>query len=180
MKRQPRAIVPALPARVRYPRFGVVWGAFAAGTLGPLLAHADCALPDHTATTDATPSSAAKRQPLAVGDEKGAKKAAEPKRISMRTAGVPARVEPVSVPPTPAVTPVVDGQRPSVAPPVPGGLAPAHPATPPPQPPKKPPAPPSEEPHAGLDEERSVVIHPHGPDEPCHHGDGRRYFVRFG
>ena len=199
-RRERLPIRPAPTVAPRYPRVGVVWSAFAAGTLGGALvvpaAHADCALPSHTGSaTPGDPGPADKGH-----GKKGTAKTPTPPpprpdlpgKLAAALPPPPLGGEPMAVgvvtpmgtlqrtapPPTPRggpihVTPPLPGSEPAVALPRPFG----RPGTPA----KKKPEP------VGLDGDTAHVgplryIHPHGPDEPCLGPDERtgRLVIRFG
>ena len=195
MSRSRLPIRPAPPTRPRYPRAGVVWGAFAAGALGvaPAIARADCALPEHGGAVDPGGKGTVK---------KGGKKPTTPVKIDPRP--LPGKVA-MPVPPKPPtqlggepmqVTPpgMMVAPRPPVPPPPPpnGGPVGVSPPLPPSHPtggkpvspePPKPPSTPSK-PDPQLDGDVAHVgsvryIHPHGPDEPCLPPGSGRLVIRF-
>jgi len=164
--------LPIRPARrtsPRYPRVGVVWGAFAAGTLvvGPSMAQADCALPAHRGAVDPG------------GNGKG-HKAPRPTPVAV-SQPLPGKIA--------APKPTPPGEAVAVQPPAPigppqqirGGGQPARVA--PPKPPAKVPprkVPPLDGDVAHVGPFRTLYVHPHGPDEPCHEADGTCLIVRVG
>jgi hypothetical protein len=190
VSRDKRPIVPAPKQRVRYPRVGVVWGAFAAGTLSglvtPAIARADCALPEHKGAVDpggkATGKKGTKTMPVAVNEHPplpGRMVAPHPPR-PQALGGEPMPVQPPGQavspkPPTPPPLPrePLGGVEAPVAPVAPqGGPASVAPPQPKPHPlggkpmAPKPPKPDhldGDQAHVG----RPIYIHPHGPDEPC-------------
>jgi hypothetical protein len=182
MRRGVRPIVPAPATRTRYPRAGFVWGAFAAGSLAGV-AHADCALPDRGAASAKADSTAERGEgnvPLKKVTQKGVVTKGADKPIKLEqpvlrhtTGGVAPRVSP------PEPRPPVPGAPPVVVP----SARPGN-AEPPRDDPPKPPSAsgsstkPRDEEGDGRRSALPPVLHPHGPDEPCHHG-GRQVVVRY-
>jgi hypothetical protein len=165
--------------RIRYPRIDAVWRAFATGTLAGVagltggVARADCALPQHVDTVDPS-TTPPKLGPDRTAGKKGGKKGKAEAVLgpTHTTGGVPV---PVNVP--------------EATPPVPGLIVPVLEKKKDPDPVQEKPAPKLQRPDVRPSHidggvgavqapvGRTIVVHAHGPDEPCH--EGRMLFIRF-